>query len=120
MNPTWDVLEQRVAQLEGGIAALVTASGQAAVTYSVLNVSRAGDNIIALSTAVRRHLQPVRAHAAAVRDRGAVGRPGRSRRGRAAGRRQDAAVFAETIGNPRVNVIDVEAWAAAAHARGCR
>jgi O-acetylhomoserine (thiol)-lyase len=49
MNPTWDVLEQRLAQLEGGIGALVTASGQAAVTYSVLNVARAGDNIISVS-----------------------------------------------------------------------
>ncbi|MEQ9093326.1 MAG: PLP-dependent transferase, partial [Miltoncostaeaceae bacterium] len=50
MNPTWDVLEQRVAALEGGIAACATASGQAAVTYSVLNVCRAGDNIVALAT----------------------------------------------------------------------
>ena len=49
MNPTWDVLEQRVAQLEGGVAAVVTASGQAAVTYSVLNIARSGDNIVALS-----------------------------------------------------------------------
>ena len=50
MNPTWDVLEQRVAALEGGIAAVATASGQSAVTYSVLNVTRAGDNIISVST----------------------------------------------------------------------
>ena len=49
MNPTWGVLEERLAALEGGIAALVTASGQAAVTYSVLNVARAGDNIISVS-----------------------------------------------------------------------
>src|SRR3954451_446802 len=49
MNPTWDVLEQRLAQLEGGVAALVTASGQAAVTYAVLNIARAGDNIISVS-----------------------------------------------------------------------
>ena len=56
MNPTWSVLEQRLAQLEGSglvetpFAALALASGQAAVTYSVLNVSRAGDNIVAVST----------------------------------------------------------------------
>ena len=49
MNPTWAVLEERLAALEGGIAALVTASGQAAVTYSVLNVTRAGDNIVSVS-----------------------------------------------------------------------
>src|SRR5512143_549944 len=46
MNPTWDVLEQRVAALEGGAAALVTASGQAAETYAVLNIAKAGDHII--------------------------------------------------------------------------
>src|SRR5829696_1321750 len=50
MNPTWDVLEQRIAALEGGIAAVATASGQAAVTYSVLNVCRAGDNLVAASS----------------------------------------------------------------------
>src|SRR5471032_3605317 len=50
MNPTWDVFEQRVTALEGGLAAVATASGQAAVAYSVLNVTRAGDNIIAIST----------------------------------------------------------------------
>jgi O-acetylhomoserine (thiol)-lyase len=49
MNPTWDVLEQRLTQLEGGIGAVVTASGQAAVTYSVLNIARAGDNIVSVS-----------------------------------------------------------------------
>ncbi|MDF8335040.1 O-acetylhomoserine aminocarboxypropyltransferase/cysteine synthase family protein [Novosphingobium cyanobacteriorum] len=46
MNPTTDVLEQRVAALEGGVAALAVASGQAASTYSVLNLARAGDNIV--------------------------------------------------------------------------
>ena len=49
MNPTWAVLEKRLAALEGGIGALVTASGQAAVTYSVLNVTRAGENIVSAS-----------------------------------------------------------------------
>ncbi|KUR81296.1 O-acetylhomoserine aminocarboxypropyltransferase/cysteine synthase family protein [Novosphingobium sp. Fuku2-ISO-50] len=46
-NPTTDVLEQRVAALEGGVAALAVASGQAASTYAVLNLARAGDNIVA-------------------------------------------------------------------------
>ena len=45
-NPTWDALEQRVAALEGGAAALVVASGQAASAYSVLNLAQAGDNIV--------------------------------------------------------------------------
>ena len=50
MNPTTDVFEARVNALEGGVGALATASGAAAVTYSVLNLTYAGDNIVALST----------------------------------------------------------------------
>src|SRR5580658_11189899 len=46
MNPTWDVLEQRVAALEGGIAALVASSGQAAETMAILNIASAGDQIV--------------------------------------------------------------------------
>ena len=49
MNPTSGVLEQRLADLEGGIGAVAVASGQAAVTYSVLNIAQAGDNIISVS-----------------------------------------------------------------------
>ncbi|MGZ8157151.1 MAG: O-acetylhomoserine aminocarboxypropyltransferase/cysteine synthase family protein, partial [Burkholderiales bacterium] len=50
MNPTQDVLEKRVAEMEGGIAALALASGQAAVTYSIQTISEAGDNIVSAST----------------------------------------------------------------------
>ena len=49
-NPTTDVLDARVAQLEGGAAGIAVASGSAAVTYSILNVADAGDNIVAAST----------------------------------------------------------------------
>ncbi|MSX03135.1 MAG: bifunctional O-acetylhomoserine aminocarboxypropyltransferase/cysteine synthase, partial [Actinobacteria bacterium] len=49
MNPTSGVLEQRLADLEGGIGAVAVASGQAAVTYSILNIAQAGDNIISVS-----------------------------------------------------------------------
>src|SRR5277367_2603367 len=49
MNPTQDVLEQRLAALEGGVAALALASGQAAVTYSILTIAEAGDNIVSSS-----------------------------------------------------------------------
>ena len=96
MNPTWGVLEARLTALEGGVGAVVTASGQAAVTYSVLNIARAGDNIVSVSPALRRHLQPVRPHAAPVRHRGPLGRRRRSgrrgppdRRPHAAGLRRD-------------------------------
>ena len=46
MNPTSNVLEERIAALEGGVAALATASGSAAITYAVCNIARAGDSIV--------------------------------------------------------------------------
>jgi O-acetylhomoserine (thiol)-lyase len=118
MNPTWDVLEQRLAQLEGGIGALVTASGQAAVTYAVLNVARAGDNIISVSQLYGgtynffAHTLPqygIEVRFVDADDPGAI-----------AGAADDKTrlVFGETIGNPRLNVLDVPAWAEAAHAHG--
>ncbi|NLD47694.1 MAG: O-acetylhomoserine aminocarboxypropyltransferase/cysteine synthase, partial [Clostridiaceae bacterium] len=50
MNPTTDVFEQRVAALEGGVGALAVASGSAAITYAILNIAEAGDEIVAAST----------------------------------------------------------------------
>ena len=50
MNPTQDVLEKRVANLEGGIAGLALASGQSAVTYAIQTIAEAGDNIVSVST----------------------------------------------------------------------
>src|SRR5512147_1721758 len=50
MNPTQDVLEKRVAAMEGGIAGLALASGQAAITYSIMTIAEAGDNIVSAST----------------------------------------------------------------------
>jgi O-acetylhomoserine (thiol)-lyase len=118
MNPTWDVLEQRLAQLEGGVAALVTASGQAAVTYSVLNVARSGDNIISVSQ-LYGGTYNLFAHT--------LPQYGIEVRFVDADKPEDLAalvdentrlVFGETIGNPRLNVLDVPAWAEAAHAHG--
>ncbi len=118
MNPTQDVFEQRVTQLEGGIAAVATASGQSAVAYSVLNIARAGDNIISVSTLyggtynLFAHTLPQ--YGIEVRwvdpdDPSAVA---------ALTDDNTKLVFAETIGNPKLNVIDIRAWADAAHAEG--
>ena len=118
MNPTWGVLEQRLTDLEGGIGAVVTASGQAAVTYSVLNLARAGDNIISVSQLyggtynLFAHTLPqygIEVRWADADDPGAV-----------AGLVDENTklVFGETIGNPRLNVMDIPAWAEAAHAAG--
>jgi O-acetylhomoserine (thiol)-lyase len=118
MNPTWDVFEQRVAALEGGIAACATASGQAAVTYSVLNVCRAGDNIISVSTLyggtynLFAHTLPqfgIEVRFADPDDPDAVARLADDK---------TRLVFAETIGNPKLNIIDLRAWSDAAHAQG--
>ena len=118
MNPTWDVLEQRVAALEGGIAACATASGQAAVTYAVLNVTRTGDNIVALSTLyggtynLFAHTLPQYGVEVRFVDPDSPGDLAKHVDDKT------RLVFAETIGNPRVNVIDVDAWSEAAHALG--
>jgi O-acetylhomoserine (thiol)-lyase len=118
MNPTWDVLEQRLTALEGGVGALATASGQAAVTYAVLNVARAGDNIISVSQLYGgtynffAHTLPqygIEVRWADADDPGAVARLSDER---------TRLVFGETIGNPRLNVLDIEAWALAAHEQG--
>ena len=124
MNPTSSVLEQRLAQLEGSglvetpFAALVLASGQAGVSYSVLNVSRAGDNIVAVST-LYGGTYNLFAHT--------LPQYGIEVRFVDPDRPDDLArfvddktrlVFVETIGNPKLNVIDIRAWADAAHAEG--
>ena len=110
MNPTWDVFEQRVTALEGGLAAVATASGQAAVTYSVLNVDAAGDNIIAISTLyggtynLFAHTLPQ--YGIEVRwadpDDPDAGRPARRRQDAAGLRRDDREPEAERRRHPRV------------------
>jgi O-acetylhomoserine (thiol)-lyase len=118
MNPTWDVFEQRVAALEGGLAACATASGQAAVAYSVLNLTRAGDNIISVSTLyggtynLFAHTLPqygIEVRFADPDDPGSVARLADDK---------TRLVFAETIGNPKLNVVDLKSWSEAAHAAG--
>jgi O-acetylhomoserine (thiol)-lyase len=118
MNPTWDVLEQRIAQLEGGIAACALASGQAAVTYSVLNVCRAGDNIIAEPQLyggtynLFAHTLPqfgIEVRFADGSDPSSIARLADE---------NTRAVFVESLGNPSLNVVDLRAWADAAHAVG--
>jgi len=118
MNPTWDVLEQRVAQLEGGIAACALASGQAAVAYSLMNVCRAGDNVIAEPQLyggtynLFAHTLPqfgIEVRFADQDDPASVARLADE---------NTRAVFVESLGNPSLDVIDLQAWADAAHAVG--
>jgi O-acetylhomoserine (thiol)-lyase len=118
MNPTSDVLEKRVAAMEGGVGALALASGMAAVTNSILTLAQAGDNIVATSTLyggtynLFAHTLPrlgieVRMVAPNAIDAMEAKVDERTK-----------AVFCESIGNPAGNVADLKAIADMAHAHG--
>ena len=117
-NPTWDVLEKRIAALEGGTAALATATGAAAISLSLINLAGAGDEIIAaptlyggtveLFTDTFRHLgitvkyadpDDPQSFAALITDK-------------------TKAVYLESLGNPAINIPDFEAIAEVAHKNG--
>ncbi|KPK17748.1 MAG: O-acetylhomoserine aminocarboxypropyltransferase [Betaproteobacteria bacterium SG8_41] len=118
MNPTQDVLEKRLAEMEGGIAALALASGQAAITYSILTIAEAGDNIVSASTLyggtynLFAHTLPqygVEVRFADYREPGAFEKliDGKTK-----------AVFCESIGNPLGNITDFASLAEIAHRKG--
>lgn len=118
MNPTQDVFEQRIAALEGGIGALATASGQAAITYSILNIAGPGDEIVSSSSLyggtynLFAHTLPklgIKVHFVDGRD------PENFRR---AITPKTKAFFAEIIGNPRLDIPDLQAIADIAHEHG--
>ncbi|RQP22706.1 O-acetylhomoserine aminocarboxypropyltransferase/cysteine synthase family protein [Piscinibacter terrae] len=118
MNPTQDVLEQRLAALEGGVAALALASGQAAVTYSILTIAEAGDNIVA-STALYGGTYNLFAHTLpqyGITVRFADHRDPASFEPLIDSRTK--AVFVESLGNPQGNVTDIGRVAGIAHAHG--
>ena len=118
MNPTSDVLEKRVAALEGGVGALALASGMAAVTNAILTLAQAGDNIIAVSTLyggtynLFAHTLPrlgIQVRFAAPNDIEGMAAQIDAR---------TKAVFCESIGNPAGNVADIAPMADMAHAHG--
>ena len=115
-NTTQDVLERRIAALEGGVGALAVASGAAAITYSILNIARAGDHIVAAKTIyggtydlLQHTLVPYGITTTFVD-------PEDVSHFENAIRPETKALFIETFGNPNGNVIDVDAVAAIAHA----
>jgi O-acetylhomoserine (thiol)-lyase len=117
-NPTTDVFEQRVAQLERGVAALAVASGQAATVYALLNLARAGDHIVS-SASLYGGTRNAFAHTLP-RFGIEVGFVDFSNADnvRNAVKRNTKALFAETIGNPKIDVLDIEAIAKVAHEHG--
>ena len=115
MNPTTDVFEKRIAALEGGVAAVATASGQSAQTLAILNLAEAGNNIVAsrslyggtvslLSNTLPR--LGIRTRFVDIHDHKAVA---------AAIDDQTRAIYVETVGNPALDVPDLEALATLAH-----
>ena len=118
MNPTQDVLEKRVAALEGGIAALAVASGQMAVTYALMTIAEAGDNIVS-STALYGGTYNLFAHTLpqyGIEVRFADHRDPSSFEALIDDRTK--AIFAESIGNPSGSVTDIAALADIAHRHG--
>ncbi|WP_341796049.1 MULTISPECIES: bifunctional O-acetylhomoserine aminocarboxypropyltransferase/cysteine synthase [unclassified Pseudomonas] len=118
MNPTNDVLEKRMAALEGGVGALAVASGMAAITYAIQTVAEAGDNIVSVAKLyggtynLLAHTLPrmgIQTRFAAHDDITAL---------EALIDARTKAVFCESIGNPAGNVVDIAALAEAAHRHG--
>ncbi len=118
MNPTNDVLEQRVAAMEGGVASLALASGQAAITYSILNLAEAGNNIVTVpqlyggTYTLFRHMLPKLGIEVRFADGDSADELAQHIDGKT------AAVFCESIGNPAGNIPDLAAIADMAHAHG--
>ncbi len=118
MNPTNDVLEQRLAALEGGIGALALASGSMAVTYALMTIAEAGDNIVSVGTLyggtynLFAHTLPqfgIQVRFADYRDPDSF---------KPLIDEKTKAVFCESIGNPLGNIVDLGALAKIAHAAG--
>jgi len=119
MNPTQDVAEKRIAALEGGTAALLLSSGQAAETIAVLNIAEAGDHIVSSSTLYggtynlfKYTLAKLGIEVTFVEDQDDAAE------WQAAVRPNTKLFFAETIGNPKVSILDIQKVADVAHANG--
>lgn len=118
MNPTWDVLEKRVAALEGGLAALATSAGSAAIHYAILTIAEAGDNIVTTpqlyggTYTLFAHMLPKMG----IEVRFAPTDQAADLEKLIDGKTK--AVFCESIGNPAGNIVDIEPIATMAHKHG--
>ncbi|KHK98870.1 hypothetical protein LK09_08390 [Microbacterium mangrovi] len=118
-NPTQDVVEQRIAALEGGTGALLVSSGQAAETFAVLNIAEAGDHIVASSSIYggtynlfKYTLKKLGIDTTFVENQDDIDE------WRRAVQPNTKLFFAETIGNPKINVLDIRGVADVAHEAG--
>jgi O-acetylhomoserine (thiol)-lyase len=115
MNPTTDVFEKRVAELEGGIGGLATASGQAAITYSILNIAAVGDEIVSATSLYGGTYNLFHYTLPRLGIKVSFVDPSNPENFRKAITPKTKALYAESIGNPRGDVLDIEAVADIAH-----
>lgn len=115
MNPTSDVFEQRMALLEGGVGALAVASGSAAITYSILNIAEAGDEIVASSTLYGGTYNLFSTTLPRLGIKTTFVDCDKPENFRGAINENTKALYIETIGNPVINIADIEAIANIAH-----
>ena len=117
-NPTTDVLEKRIAELEGGVAAVATASGMSAITYSVLNIAKPGDEIVAVSTLYGGTYTLFANTFKRLNIKVALVNPSDFEALESAIKDNTKAIYIETIGNPEINIPDIERIAEIAHNHG--
>jgi O-acetylhomoserine (thiol)-lyase len=118
MNPTWDIFEQRVAALEGGLAALAVASGAAATVYAITNIARSGDHIVS-DKSIYGGTYNYFAHT--IEDSGIKTTfvdGSNTQNFQNAIKPNTKAIFIETLGNPNSTIIDIAAVAEIAHKNG--
>ena len=118
MNPTTAVLEERMAALEGGVGALAVASGSAAITYSIMNLAGAGDQIVAASTLYGGTLNLLRNTLPHYGITTAFADPDDLDSFVSATTEKTKAWFVESIGNPNGNLVDLQRLSDLAHAQG--
>jgi len=118
MNPTNDVAEQRIAALEGGVGALVTASGQAAETFAILNVAKAGDHIVSSTSLYGGTYNLLHYTLPKLGIETTFVDPGDPENFRKAIQPNTKAIYGESVGNPRLDVFPFEEVAKIAHENG--
>ena len=118
MNPTTDVFEERMAALEGGVGALATASGQAAITLSILNIAQAGDEIVSTNNLYGGTYNLFHYTLARLGITVHFVDPSNSTALESAINDKTKAIYAESIGNPKLDVLDFQSIAEIAHRHG--
>lgn len=118
MNPTTDVFEKRVALLEGGVAALATASGQSAITLAILNIAKAGDEIVSASSLYGGTYTLLSHTLSRMGIKVNFVDSSNPENFREAITAKTRAIYAETVGNPKLDTLDIEAVATVAHEAG--